>query len=200
MARPNYGPGEHCAFNDFPQGVFLVIGEQLAANSNLFEEGKTVVLQQTPLSGTEQGDKVVGEELPKKAIIYTDTSDDDLFDLKVEYYGWGEFYLQNSSDDTYTLDITEGIAILAGDWDRRLFFEEVYTGRTKIPESAKLNALFGTNVAVTVDHAAGDDPVTKSECAYTKYRKTDWRDYTVPQGDVTNIVVVDSDGNITTLE
>ena len=149
MARPNYGPGEHCAFDDFPQKITVVVDELLASNSGLFDLGQSVVLQQTPLSGQEQGNKIVGSELPEKQMIYTDTGDDSSFNLKVSYYGWGEFYLLDG-EDYYSLDITKGMSVQAGDWSNAKLFETVFRGSTKIPSSKDLNTDIGETVNITV--------------------------------------------------
>lgn len=147
MSRPNYGPGDHCRFNDYPQEIGLVVGTKLASESDLFKEGQYLVLQQTLLSGTIQGNRVVGEELPKKAMIYTDTGEDDSFNLKIEYYGWGEFYLRNADDDYFTLDITKGQVIQAGDWDNPKSFEIKYTGSTQIPGTESMAEEMGFNIS-----------------------------------------------------
>ena len=153
MARPNYGPADHCQFNDYPQKIRLVVGQLLAENSGLFEYGQTVVLQQTFNSGRLQGEEVVGEELPKKAIIYTDTGLEDSFNLKIEYYGWGEFYVPSNeavlSSDYYALDIKKGMSVQAADWDNSQMFENVYRGPTEIPASKDLNTDIGTTVAIS---------------------------------------------------
>ena len=156
MSRPNYGPADHCQFNDYPKEIRLVVGQLLAENSDLFDYGQTVVLQQTSNSGVLQGDKVVGEELPKKAMIYTDTGDDESFNLKIEYYGWGEFFVATEEgtdgtgdEDYHTLDIKKGMSVQAADWDNPQIFENVYRGPTEIPASKDLNTDVGTTVKIS---------------------------------------------------
>ena len=149
MARPNYGPADHCRFNDYPKKIRLVVGQLLAENSDLFDYGQTVVLQQTSNSGVLQGDKVVGEELPKKAMIYTDTGLDDSFNLKIEYYGWGEFYLKNAGDECFSLDITKGMTVKAADWDKEECFQAVRSGKTKIPNSKDMQEELHASVSIT---------------------------------------------------
>ena len=159
MARPNYGPGDHCQFNDYPQKISLVVGQKLASESGLFKEGQLVVLQQTPLSGQEQGDKVVGEELPKKAMIYTDTGEDDSFNLKIGYYGWGEFYLVSPDDGYYSLQITKGMVLQAGDWGSPNDFQIYYHGTTRIPSSKDINVQTSRTVSQDITEVNAENTI-----------------------------------------
>ena len=135
---PTYPAGVHSHFLDFPQSIRMVTGQLLAEDSGLFDYGDPVVLRKTPQSGVLQGDLVVGEELPAKRVIYTDTGEDDSFNLKIAYEGWGEFKVKQSGDETYTLDIIKGMALQAGDWDEEKIFRHGIELITKIPTSRDL--------------------------------------------------------------
>ena len=135
---PTYPAGVHSHFLDFPLSIRMVTGQLLAEDSGLFDYGDSVVLRKTPQSGVLQGDLVVGEELPTKRMIYTDTGEDDSFNLKIAYEGWGEFAVRQSGDETYTLFITRGTSLQAGDWDEEKVFRQTVELVTRIPTTTDL--------------------------------------------------------------
>lgn len=138
---PAYPGAVHNHFINYPQAIRVVINAQLASEMSLFEEDDTVVLQQTPTSGQLQGDLVVGEELPTKRIVYTDTGDDSSYNLKVAYEGWGEFLVEQAGDSYYTLYIKKGIAIQAGDQDEEKIFRDGIRLSTQIPTTRDLTGV-----------------------------------------------------------
>ncbi len=152
MARPNYGPGELAGFDNFPDQIRVVIDSGIANNSELFVDGQNVVLESTPSSGMQKGSKVVGEPLPEKRIVYSDTGSDTDLSLKISYYGWGEFLLNSEmSEDYYTLEVTQGIAIQTGDWESEKLFEKVKKALTQIPVTESMSEEFGINIARSED-------------------------------------------------
>jgi len=135
MARPDYGPGHHLHFDDYPRQISTVLKEKVASESSLFEVGQTIRLRQTLNSKQVQGDYVVGQPLPDKRVIYTDTGEDENFNLKVSYYGWGEFYLVSDDADYFSYRMTKGMSIQAGDWSKEKNFETQYFVATEVPNS-----------------------------------------------------------------
>lgn len=182
MARPNYGPGHHLSFDDYPRKVSLVVGEKIASNSDLFSQGQTVRLTQTPKSGQAQGDNVVGEELPEKRMVYTDTGEDSSFNLKLTYYGWGEFYLASADADYFSYRMTKGMSIQAGDWSSEKNFETQYFTTTQVPNTEdmqqELDVVVNREVrelphvdppsdSTSIDRDAGDGTVDGDGGTYT---------------------------------
>ena len=147
MAVPSYGPGEHLKFEDFPERIQTVVGSLLEGESGRFTSGQPVFLYQTPLSRVVQGDYVLGEELPPKRIIFTDTGEDDNYNLKICWYGWGEFWLQDSADDYFSLRITKGMVVHTPDWDEEKLFEAYWTGPSKVKATDELLTEWGIPTA-----------------------------------------------------
>ncbi len=135
---PTYPGAVHCHHLNFPQQIRLVVDAKLASESSLFDEGQSVILRQTPISGQLQGEQVVGEELPTKRMIYTDTGEDSSFNLKVSYEGWGEWVIEQAEDDTYTLYIKKGMAVQAGDWEEEKIFRNGIKLKTQVPTTKDL--------------------------------------------------------------
>lgn len=137
MARPKYGPGEHCSFDEYPDKVAVTINNLMAEETELFTSGQMVILKKTPKHLKLQGSLVLDEELPEQRAVYTDTGDDDDFSLKVTYYGWGEFSIKGEpGEEKVLLTVTKGITIQSGDWEEEKPFEIYETGETPIDPGA----------------------------------------------------------------
>lgn len=133
-----------CRFEGFPARIRVVCGRAFSeARSTPYSFGSRVTLSQTPRSGQVFGQLAVGQELPLREIIYSDTGDDDVFDLKVSHYGCGRFYLTDAEAAFFTLAVVKGIRVEAAGVNRS--FETV--------------DLWDTLVAATTDLSVPPAPV-----------------------------------------
>jgi hypothetical protein len=104
----------HCRFEGFPARVRVVCGRAFSeARSTPYSFGSRVNLAQTPRSGVLQGSYAAGQALPGLEIIYSDTGEDDVFDLKVSHYGYGRFYLPDAQASRYALAVIKGVRVEA---------------------------------------------------------------------------------------
>lgn len=109
-----YPQSMHCRFEGFPARVRVVCGRAFSeARATPYSFGSRVNLAQTPKSGVLQGACVAGQALPGLEIIYSDTGDDDVFDLKVSHYGYGRFYLPDAQASRYALAVIKGVRVEA---------------------------------------------------------------------------------------
>ncbi|MHC1791442.1 hypothetical protein [Solidesulfovibrio sp.] len=127
-----------CRFEGFPARIRVVCGRAFSeARGTPYSFGSRVSLAQTPKSGQVFGELAVGRELPVTEIIYSDTSLDDIFDLKVAHYGCGRFYLADSEAACFTLAVIKGIRVEAAGIRRS--FETVDIWDTLIPAGTNLS-------------------------------------------------------------
>ncbi|WP_029459686.1 hypothetical protein [Solidesulfovibrio alcoholivorans] len=109
-----YPQSMHCRFEGFPARVRVACGRAFSeARATPYSFGSRVNLAQTPKSGVLQGACVSGQALPSLEIIYSDTGDDDVFDLKVSHYGYGRFYLPDADSTRYALAVIKGVRVEA---------------------------------------------------------------------------------------
>lgn len=126
-----------CRFEGFPARIRVVCGRAFSeARSTPYSFGSRVSLSQTPKSGQVFGELAVGQELPLQEIIYSDTGDDAVFDLKVSHYGCGRFYLVDAEAAFFTLAVIKGIRVEAAGICRA--FETVDLWDTLIPVETDL--------------------------------------------------------------
>jgi hypothetical protein len=77
---------------DFPKSFQLVCGKKFNDLPGPWQHGSRINFAATPLSKQDQGDYANGEQLPIKRAIYTNTGDEDTWDIRVNMYGHGTFY------------------------------------------------------------------------------------------------------------
>jgi len=127
----------HCRFEGFPSRIRVICGRAFAeARATPYSFGSRVTLSQTPASGGMAGDLVPGEALPAYELVYSDTGSDEVFDLKVAYYGYGRFYLPGADSPYYALAVVKGIRIEAAGINRS--FETLDLWDTLIPAPTDL--------------------------------------------------------------
>ncbi len=104
----------HCRFEGFPARIRVTCGQAFSeARATPYSLGSRVNLRQTPKSGVLAGTLTPGAALPALEVIYADTGDDDVFDLKVAHYGYGQFYLPTADAACYALAVIKGVRIEA---------------------------------------------------------------------------------------
>ena len=149
LEYPNYGPADHVRFEDYPERIQIVVGSFLADETEMFTEGQPIVLYKTPKSGVAQGSYVVDEPLPDKRVVFTDTGEDDTFNLKITHYGWGEFYIGDVNNDDYLrLKMTKGMTVLSSEWEEEKVFAAHWYGDTRIPITDDLKQEFGYPISL----------------------------------------------------
>jgi hypothetical protein len=77
---------------NFPKSFQLVCGKKFNDLPGPWQYGSRINFAATPLSKQDQGDYASGEQLPIKRAIYTNTGDEDTWDIRVNMYGHGTFY------------------------------------------------------------------------------------------------------------
>ncbi|MFP5257930.1 MAG: hypothetical protein ACLGQH_02790 [Acidobacteriota bacterium] len=128
-----------CRFEGFPARIRVVCGRAFSeARATPYSFGSRVTLAQTPRSGRTFGELAVGHELPVTEVIYADSGDDDVFDLKVSHYGCGRLYLADAGAAFFTLAVVKGIRVEAAGVNRS--FETVDLWNTLIPAGADISA------------------------------------------------------------
>lgn len=127
-----------CRFEGFPADIEVICGQAFSeARATPYSLGSRVILSQTPKSGQLQGTLVAGQALPTLEMLYSDTGDDSIFDLKVAHYGYGRFYLAATDATYYSLSIIKGMRIEATGINRS--FETVDVWTTCIPAATDLS-------------------------------------------------------------
>jgi len=133
-----YPQSLHCRFEGFPARIKVVCGRAFSeARATPYSFGTRVILSQTPKSGRLQGTLVPGESLPTFELIYSDTGDDAVFDLKISHYGHGRFYLAATGDAFSSLAVIKGVRIEATGINRS--FETVDVWNTRLPATTDLS-------------------------------------------------------------
>ncbi len=79
---------------DFPSAFSLLCGQEFNNLDGPWGEGSRINFGETPLSKQDQGSYVEGQELPVKQAIYTNTGDEDVWDIRCSMYSWGSFYAE----------------------------------------------------------------------------------------------------------
>jgi hypothetical protein len=133
--KENYPISVHCSFSDFPPMIKIICGPDIPLP---FSYGSRVVMAKTALCGVVQGSYIDGEALPDYFMIYSDTGEDDAFNLKLSFYGWGTFYVAKIDDAYCHLEIRKGIKVESGSISKK--FEVKDTWETMIPSSTVLSS------------------------------------------------------------
>ncbi|QLA21276.1 hypothetical protein [Desulfolutivibrio sulfoxidireducens] len=145
-----------CRFEGFPGRVRITCGpafDDLRACP--YSYGSRVVCARTPLCGVVQGEYVPGAALPVMEMIFSDTGFDDVFDLKLSFYGYGTFHLAAPGDAFYSLDVVKGVRIQAAGLCRS--FETMDLWETGIVAATDLTVAPGATGSVVVDEDAADN-------------------------------------------
>lgn len=145
----------HCRFEGFPARLRVVCGQAFSkARATPYSFGSRVTLVQTPKSGVMAGTLTPGEPLPVLETIYSDTGDDDAFDLKLAHYGYGRFYLPTTEAVRYALAVVKGLRVEAAGIFRS--FETVDVWDTLIAAETDLTTIpVGVPESVVVQNADG---------------------------------------------
>jgi hypothetical protein len=155
-----YPLSRHCRFEGFPARIRVICGRVFSeARATPYSFGSRVTLSRTSQSGILAGSLTPGEVLPELAVIYSDTGDDDAFDLKVSHYGYGRFYLPTTDAAYYALTVIKGVRIEATCIRRS--FETVDVWDTLIPAATDL-----TNPGVVPDLVWTQDADTGSASSF----------------------------------
>lgn len=130
-----------CAFDNFPAALDVRLGNLAGSLIPGDSLGSKLLLYRTPKCGIAQGDYVVGQALPERRMIYTDTGDDDNFNFKMSFIGYGTFYKLTDADTYLRFQVYKAIAIetaKAGE----MVFGDTFDCETLIPADADTAALF----------------------------------------------------------
>jgi len=131
-------------FVGWPQKIRVTCGKDISAP---YSYGSRVILTQTPLSGSPQGDYVVGQYLPYYAMVYSDTGSDYDFNFLVEFTGYGQFY-KDSADLFWRLYVKKNTNIFTLEVEK--YFRTYDEWNTLIPASTDLSEGISTTVSNSI--------------------------------------------------
>jgi hypothetical protein len=128
----------NCWFNGFPEQILITCGSAFETVGGPEKTGTKLVLTQTTDSMVPQSEYVEGNALPDVAAIYTDTGDDDTFQMKVKMAGHGTFFA--GAEDNYWLEILKTISIQTAELEEKIFEKKTYA-YTQIPTSTEITGV-----------------------------------------------------------
>ena len=136
--KTDYARSVNNWFKDYPRTFKLTCGPNIQEFGGPWMNGSQLILSQTPLSKIHQGPYLEGAHLPDFQVIYTNTGDDDLYQLKYKEYGWGSF-LSTLVDPNYFLQVEKFCELWSGYNGIVKVFKKVVNYSTQIPKSTNLS-------------------------------------------------------------
>lgn len=134
--KSNYPVSLNSWLKNYPHSFQLVCGKEFNNLAGPWENGSRINFAATPLSKQDQGPYTQGVVLPTKEAIYTNTGDEDVWDIKITMYGHGTFYAQ-SGVDNYKLQVEKFFKIESIYFDT-LIFQHIEVQDTEIPTTTEI--------------------------------------------------------------
>jgi len=133
----NYPASLNMWLQNFPDAVSMLCDHEFNNLPGPWNEGSRINFSATPLSKQDQGTYENGKQLPTKQAIYTNTGDEDNWDIQLRMYGWGSFYAELGVD-YYKLRIEKYFVIASTYWENELTFQFTQVITTQIPTSVEI--------------------------------------------------------------